>query len=137
MKLHVIEASNGFNWGKFAVGRPDEEWKWRSEVSDVSLPLLREVGWDHKHIFVIDLQTGEGARFLPDGIAKYDLDKHQIHVCPLFEPFLTWLYDQNLTDLDALPTTITLDAPGALYGYRRPGLSDTEIERETEETSGA
>lgn len=123
MKLHVVEAAGNGNWGKFAVGRPGaEEWAWRSAVGDSGSPLLTQVGWGPEHVWVWDLQTGEGAIFRPGGYSKADLDKHRIWVCPLFEPFLAWLYRQELTDLDQLPRLVELpDAEFALSGYRRPG----------------
>lgn len=38
------------------------------------------------------------------------------------EPFVEWLYQQDLTDLDALPRYVEFpDAEFALAGYRRPG----------------
>jgi hypothetical protein len=74
-------------------------------------------------MIVFDLQTCERASFRPGGNAKYDLDKHKIWVCPLFEPFLCWLYKQQLDDFTALPGHIDLaDAPFAMAGYRRNGL---------------
>lgn len=122
MKLYPFEATNGANWGKFAVGRPGDEWKWRSQISDSGGPLLRELGWDHGTIWVWDLQTGEGAMFRPGGYARADLNKHAIWVCPMFEPFLTWLYQQDLSDLEALPQLVELpDAPFEFHGYRRQG----------------
>jgi hypothetical protein len=43
-------------------------------------------------------------------------------VCPLFEPFLEWLYEQDLTDLSTLPRRVELpDAEFSFTGYRRPG----------------
>jgi hypothetical protein len=126
MKLHPFEATNGDNWGKFAVGRPDnEEWSWRSQVGDSNWSLLRQVGWDQDTIWVWDLQTGEGAMFRPGGFAAADLEKHRIWVCPMFEPFLTWLYTQDLSDLGALPQRVELpDAPFSFYGHRRTGTND-------------
>lgn len=147
MKTKIIEASNDFNWGKFLLGRMDEEWKLRSGLFDVARqvtddvlgdgsyddmhapnyarpgtrPLLAQLGWGPEHLWVLDLQTGEGAFFKPGGYAKNDLDKHAIWVCPLFEPFLGWLYQQDLSDLDALPACVTIEARPALQGYRRPG----------------
>lgn len=148
MQTHVIEATNGINWGKFLLGRMDEEWKLRSGLFDVArestddvlgegaydevagpsyarpgtAPLLRQLGWSPNHLWVLDLQTGEGAYFRPGGKASYDLNKHRIWVCPLFEPFLEWLYGQDLRELHALPTTVELaDAPFAMHGYRRDG----------------
>jgi hypothetical protein len=43
---------------------------------------------------------------------------------PLFEPFLNWLYQQDLTDLEKLPALVEFtfeEAPPALHGYRREG----------------
>lgn len=123
MKLCLIEATNGFNWGKFAVGRMDDEWHWTSSIElSYGMPLLDQLGWTHKHLWVLDLQTGEGAFFKPGGYAKADLDKHKIWVCPLFEPFLTWLYDQDLADLTKLPAYVELPhAEPAPRVPRRPG----------------
>lgn len=145
MKTKIIEATNGDaqNWGKFMLMRPDVEWERGSAVSPArawtgtsaiyetpvgaEIPLLSQRGWDHEHVIVFDLETCEGAAFRPGGKASADLDKHRVWVCPLFEPFLEWLYDQDLTDLDALPDSINL--PGADFmftGYRRPGPDHEE-----------
>jgi hypothetical protein len=125
VKLYPFEATNGGNWGKFAVGRPSsDEWRWPSQIGDSRMPMLRQLGWGPEHLWVWDLQTGEGAFFRPGGLAKADLDKHQIWVCPLFEPFLVWLYKQDLSDLSALPALVELpDVPFEFYGYRRGGES--------------
>jgi hypothetical protein len=129
MKIKFIEVSNGFNWGKFLLMKFDEsEWARRSEYGGGI--LLRELGWDQDFIWVLDLQTGEGAFFRPGGLAVADLEKHRIWVCLLYEPFLEWLYRQNLDDLAALPATVELpNAPAGLYGYRRSG-KESEDERE-------
>jgi hypothetical protein len=124
MKTVIVEAtSDGGNWGKFLVARFTDEWHHRSALPENQyLPLLTLCGWGGEHIWVADLQTGEGALFRPGGYPKADLAKHRIWVCPLFEPFLTWLYEQNLGDLDQLPASISLpNAPFAFSGYRRPG----------------
>jgi hypothetical protein len=43
-------------------------------------------------------------------------------VCPLFEPFLEWLYQQDLTRIEELPSHVDLpEAEFQLHGYRRPG----------------
>ena len=63
-----------------------------------------------------------GAVFAPGGSPSHDLQKHRIWVCPMYEPFLNWLYKQDLTDLDKLPAMVNLkDAEFVLYGHRRPG----------------
>ncbi len=123
MKTKIIEAtSNEFNWGKFMICRftPDEVAV-RSEV-DGGRSIIRARGWDpDRHFWVLDLQTGEGACF-SKGHAGADLNKHKVWVCPLFEPFLAWLYTQDVTDLDALPGLVDLPhAENAMHGYRRKG----------------
>lgn len=138
MKTKFIEASNGVNWGKFVLGRFDAaEWKTRSAGEPtMTRALIVSQGWTEEHIWVLDLATGEGAYFRPWGLASYDLEKHRIWVCPLFEPFLTWLYKQDLTDLDKLPPKVELslkEAPFAMQGYRRPGPQADALERITEE----
>ena len=122
MKTKFIEATNGpRNWGKFMVARFDEdEWRLKSAVSATA--LLEGRGWGPNHLMVFDLQTGEGALFRPGGQAGYDLNKHRVWVCPLFEPFLVWLYKQDVSDLDALPALVDLpEAEFQMSGYRRPG----------------
>jgi hypothetical protein len=115
------------NWGKFMVMVPDEEWVYRGQVNtEFSGSLLMSLGWSDRHVWVLDLQTGEGAFFKLGGWAAADLDKHRIWVCPLFEPFLGWLYERYRNDgeldLDRLPEVVELpDAPFAFHGYRRPG----------------
>ena len=89
--------------------------------------MLAERGWSKDNLLVLDLQTGEGAVFKPKGSAKGDLDKHALWLCPLFEPFLGWLYEQDLTDIEKLPALVKIKNPAsALYGYRRPGPGATQ-----------
>ncbi len=126
MLTHFIEATDGteFNWGKFAVCRFEQhEWSHNSQITPGRL-LLRAIGHGPSDILVLDLQTCEGAFFSPNGYAKADLDKHKVWVCPMFEPFLEWLYGQDLTDLNSLPHMVNLgDVPTACAGYRRSGLT--------------
>lgn len=137
MQLHLIEVTNSLNWGKFGVGRFDTEWIRTSDVDRKK--LLAGRGWTPQHVWVLDLQTGEGALFLPGGEPGTDLNKHRIWVCPLFEPFLVWLYDQVEGGPDwfhQLPRMLELvGAPGDLYGHRRPGpcTQDTCPMRSSEE----
>jgi hypothetical protein len=125
MELVMIEATqdtaSGVNWGKFGVGRfTRDEWSRKSRLAGGA--LLARCGWDGDHVWVLDLQTGEGIFVRPSGSARSDLGKHQVRVCPLFEPFLEWLYLQNLTDLTALPALVEIrGVPGELRGYRRAG----------------
>jgi hypothetical protein len=121
MQTKFIEVTNGQrNWGKFILIKFDSEWAEKSAFTGRS--LLGEVGWAPDNIIVFDLQTGEGARFRPGGCVKADLDKHKIWVCPMYEPFLNWLYRQDLTDLSKLPSELDIpDAEFAMAGYRRPG----------------
>jgi len=130
MKTKIIEVTNNqLNWGKFMLCRfEDEEWATRSQIG--SGLLLPQIGWSMDHIWVFDLQTFEGAAFLPRGIAEYDLRKHQIWVCPMFEPFLEWLYMQDLSNLEKLPSVLNLkDAEFMMSGHRRPGPDDEERKR--------
>ncbi len=127
MKTKFIEATDAtqFNWGKFMIGRFDPgEWARLSMMPMMGgVRLLVECGWTGNHLLVLDLETGEGSIFRPSVAAAAACDlgqKHQIWVCPLFEPFLVWLYQQDLNDLDALPGMVNLgNVPTALAGYRR------------------
>src|SRR3990167_2708143 len=121
MQTTFIEVTNGpRNWGKFCVAKFDAaEWARRSAVVPETT-LVGDRGWTSDHVLVLDLQTGEGAMFLPGGLASADLEKHKIWVCPLFEPFLEWLYQQP----DPMQIPAHLDLPDAefrLAGHRRPG----------------
>lgn len=129
MKTKFVEVTNNkLNWGKFLIGDLDkEELAYRSKVDDTLLVQGR--GWGPGHLFVFDLQTGEGAWFKLGGYAASDLNKHRIWVCPMFEPFLDWLYEQHRQGVDpfSIPDLIDLpDAEFALAGYRRPGPKETE-----------
>ena len=125
MKCHIIEAENnsagGLNWGKFLCAQFEEaEWAYQSAVS--LAPLLVGRGWTPGHLLVVDLETGEGALFLPGGLASADLEKHRVWVCPLFEPFLEWLYANFDGDVATLPRLVKINSSrSALSGYRRPG----------------
>lgn len=129
MDLHFIEATNGGNHGKFAVGRfTRDEWAIPSALPGVEeQSLLWERGWSPQvHRWVLDLQTGEGALFRLGGVASADLNRTRIWVCPLFEPFLTWLYQYRPARPEAwwseLPRLVELpDAPFSFHGYRREG----------------
>jgi len=130
MKTFIFEATQkrrgGFNHGKFGVGVFEEhEWAQRCILDGdqgLDRSLLARCGWGQQHVWVLDLQTGEGACFRHGGFAKADLDRHQIHVCVLFEAFLAWLYRQPLDKLSELPPLVTLpDVEPAMYGYRRGG----------------
>lgn len=129
MKVHLFEAVTAGveagNWGKFAVAVPDDEWRWQSSVDDAhdrARSLLRQLGWGPRHVWVWDLQTGEGAMFFHGGHASADLNKRRIWVCVLFEPFLRWLYQQDLKTLADLPKVVELEAPVEFYGFRRDGM---------------
>lgn len=130
MILHFFEVTNaGLNWGKFGVGRfTAEEWAHPSAVEaalGLSRSLLAGRGWSQRHLLVMDLQTGEAALFLPGGFAEADLRKRRVWTCPLFGPFLAWLYEQDVGDLGALPHQIVLpEAESAWFGYRQPGPSE-------------
>lgn len=124
MQRYFFETVNALNWGKFMVCQFEGvDFAEPAMVDDIThQTLLHGQGWSPEHLLVVDLATGEGAVFRPGGLPVADLTKHRIWVCPMFEPFLVWLYDQDLSDLSALPRRIELpDAPMAFRGYRRPG----------------
>jgi hypothetical protein len=136
MDLHFIEASNGPdgpNWGKFAVGHhASEEWGRRSALPGYThMPLLTQLGAGYSDLWVLDLQTGEGARFRIDRHWDEQLRAHRIHVCVMFEAFLGWLMDKALAAgadhparvggwFRTLPGFVELPhCPPGMYGYRR------------------
>lgn len=133
MKTYMFEAQHGpglGNWGKFMVGVLDEgELAYQSQVDPPARSLLDACGWDTRHrVWVFDLQTGEGCYVKLGGYAHADLEKHRVWVCPLFEPWLAWLYEQvlehggDLGCIPGLPRLVDLpDAAFAFAGYRRPG----------------
>lgn len=134
--IEVTQKSH-LNYGKFMVARYDkEEWSYRARIMDGqpggkgrSVSLLASIGSHPDDVWVLDLQTNEGASFRPGGLAAADLDKHRVWVCPMFEPFLAWLYQQDLTDLNTLPAVVELpnqDAPAGWTGYRRRGVAVEE-----------
>jgi hypothetical protein len=138
--IEAVSADDGAygNHGKFAVACFEpHEWGVPS-IIDIEqghiTSLVARCGWTTEHFFVLDLQTGEGALFKLGGYAKADLDKHAVWVCPLFEPFLEWLYEQynlftadglgGLEFFEALPTRVQFERPVEWAGYRRPGPDD-------------
>lgn len=127
MKTRFFEVTNGFNWGKFLVAEFDpDEWSRRAILDAAEqLPLVAGRGWGREHIFVMDLQTGEGALFRHGGSASHDVqNRHNIWRCPMFVPFLTWLYTQPVDKLMELPQLIHLtedEAPSSMLGKRGDG----------------
>ena len=127
MKTKIIEASDTtqFNWGKFLVGRFDQEWERRSKVG-LEVSVIRSQGWGPEHIMVMDLSVGHAAVFLPrpNGAPIVDVEDTGIYFCPLFRGFMEWLYLQDLVDLDSLPDYVELEpvhmvrgpAPGKYKG---------------------
>ena len=97
------------------MGVFDEEWHRPSlialEAGNIHRSLLRQEGWGPEHILVLDLsRPGNGSIFLATrGLASADIAKRSLDVCWLFEAFLGWLRQQDLTDLDSLPELIHLE----------------------------
>lgn len=131
MRTRLIEATqdtkDGPNWGKFMIGQMDEEFRHKSRI-DPGRGLLRwGCGWHSPDmVWVMDLETKEGAVFHPGGNARADLRARQIWVCVMFEPFLAWLYAwagiHGCLDFDKLPDVVELPyVRFDLYGYRRQG----------------
>jgi len=138
LKTRIFEAESIEDglWGKFLVGVFDAEWSRRSSVRITdSFPTLRDgfdrleaeegqhprqgppllwnLGWGKDHILVVDLSVGNGAIFRSGGAVLADVKKKAIYFCALFTDFLTWLYDQDLEQLDELPDKIVLPRPAA------------------------
>lgn len=145
MNVHFIEATQAefnLNHGKFMLARfTPEEARAKSALPGYEQESLWRIGGLRNMrpgmTLVLDLQTGEGAAFTlvdrhgdPDHTARYDLAKHKIWVCPMFEPFLGWLYGQTQlgeseTAIQALPRYVEIPTlEGDLAGYRRPGFAD-------------
>lgn len=131
MLTTFVEAETDWNWGKFLVAQWEpHDWNYISPVSGTPLLSMRR---HRSELLVVDLQTGEGACFVPNGLVQADLQKHQIWVCVLYEAFLEWLYEQvdaakghgvfRVTDL---PSRVKLNVPPSLYGHRRPGPEQQE-----------
>lgn len=123
METKFVEVTNGpQNWGKFLLMRFDVEREYQS-VIDPPRRLLSAIGWNPRAVWVMDLQTCEGVALNPGGHAGADLNKHKVWVCPMFEPFLTWLWEQPLPlDFAKIPAHVDLpDAEFAMSGYRREG----------------
>jgi len=113
------EAATGQRAGRFVVGRfTVRDLAQDSKASPDDLAVLAQLAWDPRRIWVMDLDTRQGAAFQPGGVAADDVREHGIRVGPLFVPFLGWLYDQDLSDIRALPRLVRLHAPVA---SRRPG----------------
>lgn len=142
MIARFVEVTNQLNYGKVVVARfTPEEWTYRSQLPDNNgRRLLPSLGWGDQRLqtyLVMDLQTGEGALFLLErpGAVQWSLnDKHQIWVCPMFEPFLIWLerwaLENGHPSPDTLPGLVELteqDAPSAFRGYRRQRKADGQL----------
>lgn len=131
MISHYIETYNDLNWGKFVLLRHDPEDLARKSALPgyTNTYLLAGRKFDGDGTFVLDLQTGEGAVFYFQSPAdvQYTLNhKHQIWVCPMYEPFICWLAEnypelqRGGGDITKLPDVVELSmAPQAMSGYRR------------------
>ncbi len=130
--VEVGHGPSGGNWGKFMIAR----YTANELLEPTQFPgcegqrIVSLRGSGRHHIWVMDLATGEGARFPvdlgghPGATARKHLDDHQIWVCPLFEPFIGWLYDFSSANpntwWDELPRTIEIPEAGfAFAGFRR------------------
>lgn len=115
MKTRIFEATNGAAYGKFLVGRFDEEWKHRPQVEDLdfNVSLLRREGW-RKCFLLLDLSNpGVGAIFShhSKSIAKYDVEQKGIQkcICWLYTDFLNWIYQQKLEEFNQWPALVEFE----------------------------
>ncbi len=137
MDIRLIEAGQtleeGPNWGKFLVGRFEEdEWNYPSVITGE--PLLRSLGptktprrdpYTTANILVLDLQTGEGfftrASQTPRqrewecalDRAFEELANHAVHTCVIFPWFLAHLYTLE----DPLACHAFVELPQAPLGF--------------------
>ena len=121
MITHFIEASDGVAHGKFMLGRlGGHELGLRSALPGFEEQRLLRVGGlrrlNDRSTLVVDLQTGNGAAFfISRGLWSADLQRTgPIHVCPMFRPFLKWLYEQKvphppITAICDLPRYVEID----------------------------
>lgn len=143
MRTHIIEATNkNQNWGKFLLGVLDDEWDRFPETPGcntgvpllASLPRTRGQKWDRaRDVLIMDLQTREAAVFALEGDPRVELERHQVWVCPLFEPFLGWLYSQPVDRVLSLDLPAWIDIPDAKFawaGHRRSGAEPIAEKRE-------
>jgi len=124
MRLYLFEASSGWakNYGTFAVGRLGSEELRQESAYYPGSSALGQRKYDERKLWAMDMVTCEGAAFDPKADLVSQLERHQIWVCVLYEPFLRWLGQQDLRDLSILPRKVDLpDVPPALVGYRRTG----------------
>lgn len=123
MRTKIVEATQGLNFGKFLVGELDEKEIAHPSSIDVGKSTIRACGFGDvgRWRWVMDLQTREGIFVQFGGVAVNDLNKHQVWVCPMFEPTLVKLYEYGSAPVESLPDLIELpaDVGGALYGHRR------------------
>ena len=139
MKTYIFEATDGSFYGKFLVGIYDDEWDRRAEIeeaailsakhvvlaallgaemalSDINRParLLHQEGWWGRDYFLLqDLSApGNGSIFscAPTSYADADVAEKNMTVCYLFVPFLQWIREQGLENLDALPRVVKLES---------------------------
>jgi len=116
MQTKIIEAQDSSHslWGRFLVGRFDNEWSRcsRSAVMGFdSLPVLSGMGWNQRHLLVMDLSVGHGALFDLADSGPVDFEHRGVYFGPLFKDFMTWLYAQDTSDLDGLPDELELERP--------------------------
>lgn len=116
MITQIIEGSDGALYGKWLVSQLSEtERDRKTELpgfegsrSVWTFGGARKLGAHPNALLVVDLQTDQGAVFIPGGLSDADLDTVGIWVCPLFRSFLHWLYEQDTSDVAQLPPFIEL-----------------------------
>lgn len=132
MRRQFIEVSDDMNWGKMELQQLEPSDMEVMSLVKAGAPLLTAIETQRrssadplKQVRIWDLQTGEGAVFTParGEDPKAQLDQHRVWVCPLFLPFVRWLFRQDCTDITALPRLVEFPEGDVchLQGYRRGG----------------
>lgn len=113
METKIIEATRDEGLlDQFLIGRFDDEWWRRGLVNGIQQSLLRQEGWGRDHLLVMSLtRPGNGSIFAvrKNAYPRADMEKRRLEFSALMEPFLEWLYQQDLTDLQALPDVVELE----------------------------
>ena len=120
MKTRIIEAtSDQIFWSTFLVGVFDMERRYKSCV-DGSMVLR---SYSPRDIFILDIQTREGAVFAPHGLADVDIERTAIYTGPLFKAFLHWIRAQfrEGLSLNDLPKHVEVPLTEAQEAQRQEG----------------
>lgn len=108
MITKLIETTDMFNHGKFLVGQMEGfELTQYLAIKDDGRQLSHVLHASPSKFWVLDCATCEGAFFDFSNDAYYQLERHQVWVCPMFPLFLEWAFEKfkqepNVLNWDSL-----------------------------------